>query len=195
RNLVVAGFFVAVTNEPFTLGGFLQKERSSALGTLLGNGFVPHNEVAIGVPQAAVEELAAFGTPLDQFAAASRLRTRDADSLRFAVFAFRIIAARNEFTESTFFQNHLRLTALRTNFIQDDIGLLRSLRAAGNLARRLAFRVTRASEELPETAPLQRHRLSAIFAGLRLGSFRGGFSFFRRLIAHDLFGVLAFGIR
>src|SRR6185369_13018882 len=101
-------------------------------------------------------------------------------SLRLDVLAFRIIAARDEFTESTFFKDHLRLAALRTHLVQNNVRLLRSLRTGGDLPRRLALGITGAREELSEAAALQRHRLAAILARLRFGIFSGSFAAFFR---------------
>src|SRR5207247_9261283 len=109
----------------FPLGRLLQQERRATLGAGLGDRLVPKNEVTVGILQAAVEDLPAFRPAFDEFAAASRFRTRDADSLRFDVLALWIIPARNELTETPFFEHELGLAALRACFIERHVRLFR----------------------------------------------------------------------
>src|SRR5262249_8498469 len=113
---------------------------------------------------------------------------------RLDVFAFRVIAARNKFAKSPFFQNHLRLTALRTDLIEHDIRFLWRFRARSKFASCLALRITRAGEELSKSSPLQRHGLSAILARFGFGILSGSFALLGRFVAGDLLRVLAFGI-
>src|SRR5262249_40398883 len=144
----------AVAHQSFSLRGFFQQERRSTLRTLLRNGLVPHNKIASGIFQTAVEDLTSLRTALNQFAATSGSGAWNADQLRFDVFAFRIVAARNEFTKASFLQNHFRLTALRTDFIQNDVRLLRRFCTRGKFAGGLALRITRAGEKLAEPSAL-----------------------------------------
>ncbi len=86
--------------------------------------------------------------------------------------------------------------ALRTDLIKNDIGFLGCTSASRDFSRRLAFRIAGAGEELPEAPALECHRLSAVFARLRLGiGFATGGSLFRRgFFLGDFSRVLAFGI-
>src|SRR5262245_42243965 len=166
RDLVVTGFFVAVADESLAFRRFFEQERGSALRTRLFHRFVPKYEIAFGIFQTAVKHLSAFGPALDKLTAATRSWAWNADGFRFDVFALRIIAARNEFTESTFLQHHLGLSALRACFIEHDIGLFRRLGTGGKFACGFAFRITGARKELSESPPFERHRFAAVLAWL-----------------------------
>src|SRR5262249_59116419 len=150
RDLVVTRFLVAIAHQALSLRRFFQRERRSTLRTLLGNRLVPHNEIAVGIFQTAIEDLASFGTALNQLPPTSRSGAWNADQFRFDVFAFRIIATRNEFAKPSLFENHFRLTALRTDFIQNDVRLLGRFCTRGKFASGLALRIARAGEKLAE---------------------------------------------
>src|SRR5262249_35233738 len=132
----------------------------------------------------------------DQFAATAGFRTGHADRLRLDVFAFRIVAARDELAEPAFLHYKLGLAALRAGFLQKDVGLSRSLSSRRELARGFALGIASARQELSEAPTLEGHGLSAVFAWLRLrfgrgrSIFRGFFGDFLR----DLLGIFALRI-
>src|SRR5436190_4319024 len=83
-NLVAAFRFrhIAVVDRTFTLGRLFEQIWRTALRALLGNRLVPQYEIAFGIFQAAVEDLAPFRTTLDKFTATTRLGARHAYGLR-----------------------------------------------------------------------------------------------------------------
>jgi hypothetical protein len=104
-------------NQTFSLRGFFEQERRTALRASFRHRFIPHDEIAIGVFQTAVKNLASFGPAFDQLTAASWFGTRNANRFRLDVLAFRVIAARNELTEAALFLHQLGLAALRARFV------------------------------------------------------------------------------
>src|SRR5262245_33102498 len=70
RNFVFAILFIAVADCSFALGGFLDQVGRSTGRALFRDGLVPKNEIAFWILRAAVKDFPAFGSPLDQFAAA-----------------------------------------------------------------------------------------------------------------------------
>src|SRR5207253_11219512 len=138
----------------------------AALRTGFRNGLVPQDEITVRILQAPVEDFSSFGAAFDEFAATTGFRTCDTNRFRFDVFALRIVAAGSEFAEAAFLDGEFRLAAFRTGFVKNDIGFLRRFRPCGDFASRLAFRITRAGQELSESTALQRHRLAAVLARL-----------------------------
>ena len=93
RDLVIATLLVAVADLSFLFGGLFQEVRRTALGALLWNRLVPNDEVAGWILGAAIKHFTALGTTLDQFPAATRFRTWDANEFGFDIFALWVIAA------------------------------------------------------------------------------------------------------
>src|SRR6185436_7826786 len=89
----------------------------------------------------------------------------------------------------------LRLTALRANFIERNIRLLRRLCARNDSSRGLALGVAGAREELSELSALERHRTAAVLARLWFAAFcRGVSAFFCSFVGCDFLRVLALRI-
>ena len=99
-DFVFAGLLIAIVDQALAFRRFFQQIRGAALWTLFGNGFVPDDEIAIGIFDAAVEEFSALGAALDELAAAAGSGAGNADRLRFNVFALWIIAASDELSET-----------------------------------------------------------------------------------------------
>src|SRR5205823_481487 len=96
--------------------------RTAAVRAFLRHRLTPGDELAIGIPVAAVEGLTLLRSPLDDFAFAA-IRTLYSDGLLLDILASRVIAARGEFAETAGLHYQM-IAALRALLFQRDVGLL-----------------------------------------------------------------------
>ena len=160
----MAAFGLAVAEEtffcPLLIGQFRLAIRTGLLDRLVVDG-----ELALRIPDATIENIAALAAaPLGQFAFAA-LRAFDADSVLLDVLALREARAGHERAEASVAPDHF-LAALRTFFA----GRLRNGRLPFGMDgfRGLAVRVAGAGPELPEPSALDHHFAPAIVADFRV---------------------------
>src|SRR5579885_2624255 len=138
---------------------FFDHVGAAALRTLFGNRFAPRHEIAVGPSVAAIEGLAALGTPLHHFALAA-LRALDPDGLLLDVLARRVIAASGELAVAAGLEHQI-VAALRALLIERLIGFLL---LPADLLRGLAIGISGACQERSEPAFFQDHRPAAVLA-------------------------------
>src|SRR5215467_2228936 len=144
------------------LGHPLGEEGRPALRARLGHRPGPRRELAVGIPVARVEGLAAPAPPFHELASAARLGTGDAKSDGLGRLALRIARASDELAEATVLDDH-GLAACRTRLVRHLVGRLLT---AAQVLGVLAVGIARAREELAETPPLLQHGLATLGAGL-----------------------------
>src|SRR5713101_2657924 len=142
--LIVALFFRARARRAF-LRRFLQQKRRAALRAMFGHRFVPINDFALRIFRTAVERFAALRFLNQQFAFASRPRTRDAGRLALDVFTLRIVRARDELAVASPALHQLR--PIHRTLLVNRLWWFRDHPALGNLPNVAAFRIAAASIE------------------------------------------------
>src|ERR1700730_3456861 len=145
-----------------TLGHPLGQERGAALGTRLGNGARPSDELALGVLVAGIQGLAALAPPVDALAPAAGLRTHDREGDGLGRLALWVTRARDELPEAAVLDDH-GLGAGRADLVGQLVG---RLLPAAEVLGVLAVGIARAREELAEASPLLDDGLAAVRASL-----------------------------
>src|SRR6266852_2611775 len=167
--LIAAILFRARTRRPF-LRRLLKQVRCPALRAGLSHGLVPINDFALRIFRTTVERFAALSFLNQQFAFASRPRTRDAGRLALDVFTLRIVRARDELAVASPALHQLR--PIHRTLLVNRLWWFRDRPALGNLPNVAAFRIAAASIEWSKAAAFQLHLLAAKLARLNLFRFR-----------------------
>ena len=133
-------------------------------GTRIRDGFVPKDEITVGVIGTAVKNFASARFSFEDVTGAAFFAAVDAGRFEFDVFAVGIIAAGCVFTEAAvfdcqFFEAHGAFL-IQWNVLCDRRFPCRLDDPFGVAA----FRISGTGHELAEAAPLQNHRFAALFA-------------------------------
>ena len=118
----------------------------------LSHRLVPINDFALRIFRTTVERFAALRLLNQEFAFASRPRTRDAGRFALDVFAFRIVRARDELAVASPALYQLR--AINRALLVNRLWWFRDRAALGNLPDVAALGVATAAIEWPEPAAL-----------------------------------------
>src|SRR5207244_2879730 len=160
----------AAADRPVALGDLLGDEAGVAARARLRDGTVPGDELAVGIPVAAVEELPAARAAFHELALATAEDAAHAGRHRLMerlhVPALRIARAAEELPVAAEADLH-RAAALLAHLVRR-LGLGgadRAVLVAGEVLRVLALGIARAGEELAPPAPFDHHRLAALLAG------------------------------
>src|SRR5947207_7429964 len=148
----------AVTESALLFRRLLEEKRRIAFGTRFEDRPIPVNYITVWVLGAAVERLSALRFLDNQFAFATRPRTRNTDGLLLDVFTLWIIRTRNKLSETSETPHKLRAVH-RTLFIERH-RRGRCQPALLDLAYIATFRVTGAAKKRSKAASLHLHRLA-----------------------------------
>src|SRR5258708_638000 len=178
--LPVASFFKASAHRA-DLCLFLHDERRAALRARLRHRHEGCSEIAIRVPRAAIEHAESSAPALSHASALHKfafiaLRALDAHGDRPSVFALRVSRATDELPKPPVLF-HQPVSVQRAFLVQRFVRLVSDSRPSHQAPRRLAIRITGASQKRAKSPAFQRHLLSAVFAVLNLvlGVFRNFF--------------------
>src|SRR5258707_447166 len=159
----------------------LHDERRAALRARLRHRHERRRKIAIRVPRAAVEHAESSAPALSHAPALHKfafiaLRALDAHGDRPGVLALRVSRATDELPKPAVLF-HQPVSVQRAFLVQRFVRLVRNSRPRHQAPRRLAIRITRASQKRAKSPAFQRHLLSAVFAVLNLvlGVFRNLF--------------------
>src|SRR5258708_7424573 len=189
--LPVASFFKASTHGA-DLRLLLNDKRRAALRARLRNRHERRRKIASRLPRAAVEHAESSAPAFSHAPALHKfafiaLRALDAHSDRPGVLALRVSRATDELPKPPVLF-HQPVSVQRAFLVQRFVRLVSSSRPRHQAPRRLAIRITGASQKRAKSPAFQRHLLSAVFAVLNLvlGVFR---NFFRHVLNEIAFRI------
>src|SRR6266481_1694256 len=189
--LPVASFFKASAHRA-DLRLFLHGERRAALRAWLRHGHERRSEIAIRVTRAAIEHAESSAPALPHASALHKfafiaLGALDTHGDRPGVLALRVSRATDELPKPPVLF-HQPVSVQRAFLVQRFVRLVSNSRPRHQAPRRLAIRITGASQKRAKSPPFQRHLLSAVFAVLNLvlGVFR---NFFRHVLNEIAFRI------